>query len=62
MAAGRATVAPIPLTELLKVPHSEEDLIRQRAYDIYLSRNGHPGSELDDWLEAEAEIRQLELN
>jgi hypothetical protein len=30
--------------------------VRQRAYEIYLSRNGRPGTDLDDWLQAEREI------
>ena len=31
--------------------------IRQRAYEIYLSRIGTPGDELQDWLQAERELR-----
>jgi Protein of unknown function (DUF2934) len=31
--------------------------IRQRAYEIYLSRNEAPGDELQDWLQAERELR-----
>jgi hypothetical protein len=31
--------------------------IRQRAYEIYLSRNGAPGDAVADWLEAESELR-----
>jgi hypothetical protein len=34
--------------------------IRQRAHEIYLNRGGADGSELDDWLEAEAELQQEE--
>ncbi len=34
---------------------SEE--IRLRAYEIYLARGERPGFELDDWLQAEREIR-----
>ena len=33
-----------------------EERIRARAHEIYLERNGQDGSELDDWLQAEAEI------
>lgn len=33
-----------------------EDRIRQRAYEIYLQREGRDGSALDDWLQAETEI------
>ncbi len=31
--------------------------IRQRAHEIYLSRDGAPGNEVMDWLQAEAELR-----
>jgi hypothetical protein len=34
--------------------HSE---IRRRAYEIYLERGGLPGRELEDWLQAEYELR-----
>jgi len=34
--------------------------IRLRAHQIYLQRGGRDGSELDDWLQAEAEIRRAE--
>jgi hypothetical protein len=33
-----------------------EDEIRKRAYEIYRERGG-PGSALDDWLQAEAELK-----
>jgi Protein of unknown function (DUF2934) len=36
---------------------SEED-IRMRAYHLYLERGGAPGSDFDDWLEAERELRE----
>ena len=32
--------------------------IRQRAYEIYLDRGAAPGFELDDWLQAERELRK----
>jgi DNA-binding SARP family transcriptional activator len=31
--------------------------IQQRAYEIYLARGDQPGSDLDDWLQAERELR-----
>ncbi len=31
--------------------------IRQRAHEIYLNRDGAPGNEVVDWLQAEAELR-----
>jgi Protein of unknown function (DUF2934) len=33
-----------------------EQEIRQRAYEIYLKHEGQPGSELEDWLQAEREL------
>jgi hypothetical protein len=34
-----------------------EDDIRRRAYQRYLERGGAPGSDFDDWLEAERELK-----
>jgi hypothetical protein len=39
-------------------PQPTEDQIRMRAYEIYCARNGAPGSELDDWLQAENELKE----
>jgi Protein of unknown function (DUF2934) len=33
-----------------------EERIRRRAYELYLRRGNQPGSEIDDWLQAEGEI------
>jgi hypothetical protein len=33
-----------------------EQRIRRRAYEIHLRRGSKPGSERDDWLQAEQEI------
>lgn len=30
--------------------------IQARAYEIYLERRGAPGSEIEDWLQAEREL------
>lgn len=32
------------------------DRIRQRAYELYVARGQEDGHELEDWLQAEAEI------
>jgi hypothetical protein len=40
------------------VPINLEDEIRRRAYEIYQQRGNSPGSESDDWLVAEREVRQ----
>ena len=37
-------------------PDSLEDEIRVRAYYRYLEREGGPGDEISDWLEAEADV------
>ena len=33
-----------------------EDEIRRRAYELYEARGGEDGHELEDWLQAKAEI------
>ena len=37
-----------------------EERIRRRAYELYVLRGNRSGSELDDWLQAEEEIRRAE--
>jgi hypothetical protein len=34
-----------------------DEEIARRAYAIFQERGGFPGSELDDWLQAERELR-----
>ena len=34
-----------------------EEQIRRRAYELYVERGGDSGSEVEDWLRAEDEIR-----
>jgi hypothetical protein len=54
-------VAPVTKTEESPLePGAREDRIRARAYELYLEREGGEGSELGDWLRAEAEILQAE--
>lgn len=38
------------------VHSTDEQQIRIRAYEIYLQRQGGPGNELEDWLQAEREL------
>jgi hypothetical protein len=46
-------------TELRRVvPINIEDEIRRRAYELYQQRGAAPGSEAQDWLAAEREVRQ----
>lgn len=37
--------------------HDSADEVRRRAYDRYVARGGAGGSDVDDWLEAEREVR-----
>ena len=36
---------------------TREQEIRNRAYEIYLQRGAQPGYEVEDWLQAERELR-----
>ena len=36
--------------------------IRQRAFEIHIERGGIYGCDLDDWLQAERELRQKNRN
>ena len=38
--------------------NGDPDAVARRAYEIYLSRGGSHGSALEDWLEAERQIKQ----
>ncbi len=52
----RSTSDPIPIkTEQRQTPELEEQ-IRHRAYSFYEQRGRIEGHELDDWLQAEAEL------
>jgi hypothetical protein len=35
-----------------------EEQIRERAYQVYLRRNGQPGDSASDWRQAEHELRE----
>ena len=36
---------------------ARDEEIRRRAYEIYLERGGQAGRDLDDWLQAEHELK-----
>jgi len=40
------------------VPINLDDEIRRRAYELYQQRGSRSGSEAEDWLAAEREVRQ----
>ena len=41
---------------------ASEQEIRRRAYEIYLERGAEPGHELEDWLQAERELKAIQPN
>ena len=47
---------PIPVEE--SAPLSLQERIRERAHQIYLQRGPEHGTEVDDWLQAERQIRE----
>jgi len=48
-----------PPTKLQNDPPEElQEQIRQRAYELYYERGAEDGHDLDDWLQAETEVRQ----
>jgi hypothetical protein len=51
-AADRSSKKPIARTASV----TDQDIAR-RAYDLYLARDRQPGHELEDWLQAERELR-----
>jgi Protein of unknown function (DUF2934) len=53
--APRATAAATATEQL-----SLQERVEMRAYELYVLRGNESGSELDDWLQAEDEIRDAE--
>jgi hypothetical protein len=51
---------PNPPTSTLENETTEQtqEQIRRRAYELYQERGREDGHELDDWLQAEAEVTQ----
>lgn len=39
---------------------SLEERVRRRAYELYVQRGDQSGSALDDWLQAEEEVRRAQ--
>ena len=58
----KATAAESPATTVLPAANRNgigtptAEMIRQRAYEIFIERGGNSGDELSDWLAAEREI------
>jgi hypothetical protein len=61
---AKITTEPRKKLEVVKteprrvVPINVEDEIRRRAYELYKQRGTGSGSEAEDWLAAEREVRQ----
>ncbi|HEV2732269.1 MAG TPA: DUF2934 domain-containing protein [Terriglobales bacterium] len=47
---------PTPIKPRSQKPAELEDQIRRRAYELYEQRGRVDGHELEDWLQAEAEL------
>ena len=54
----------MPATARVKEPGPErpslEERMRRRAYELYVQHGNQSGSELEDWLHAEEEIRRAD--
>lgn len=66
IASRRGSVLLEPLPSILPAAQAEpkpqrreptDQEIRERAYQIYLERGCEPGHHLDDWIQAERELR-----
>lgn len=60
-ATGVKTATTMESPEPTLQPQPTPEQIRQRAYEIYSSRNGAPGDEVQDWLQAERELRSEQV-
>ena len=57
MAELQAISAQAKTGEVSLGSSTRDEEIRRRAYEIYLERGEQPGRELDDWLQAERELK-----
>jgi hypothetical protein len=54
----QATSTQVETGEVSEENSTRHEEIRRRAYEIYLERGEQPGRELDDWFQAERELKQ----
>ena len=54
----RAPVGVMENEPLSDVREPDYDTIARRAYELYCERGCEPGRDMDDWLEAERELRK----
>lgn len=51
------TDEPVAGPQTHKPPQAPRDSVAARAYELYVARGQRAGSALEDWLQAESEIR-----
>jgi hypothetical protein len=54
----QATSTQTKTGQVSVVNSTRDEEIRRRSYEIYLERGEQPGRELDDWLQAERELKR----
>ncbi len=54
---GRAQRVATGVAGPLETAGLNPEEVRRRAYELYMSRGGANGSDVDDWLEAERQLR-----
>jgi len=59
-AAAQTTLAPKSDEPTVLIPIDQQ--IQQRAYELYEQRGRTDGHDLDDWLQAECEIKGTQAN
>jgi HSP20 family protein len=65
MTSKGTQLQPTKVESIIEEMEGIQDRIMKRAYDLFLNRGGFFGRDLDDWLEAEAELTgkpAVELN
>jgi hypothetical protein len=55
-AQSTGEVTEFTRSTVTEITSTKDELIRQRAYELYSQRNGNGGTPEDDWFRAEAEI------
>jgi hypothetical protein len=60
IAGGGPMPAPARGKALPNETLSLEERVRRRAYELYVQRGNQSGSALDDWLQAEEEVRRAQ--
>jgi DUF2934 family protein len=55
--AKNVVAMPVPAAALHSTAPSRDDVAR-RAFELYCERGGQDGQDVQDWLEAERELRQ----